>query len=884
MASIGKKQTDSLTPAMRQYAEQKAQCGDAILLFRMGDFYEMFYDDARTASQKLGLTLTSRGKSKDAIPLAGIPFHALDSYLAKLIAAGCKVAISEQMEDPRQAKGVVKRAIVRIVTPGTLTDDSLLESKSSNYLAAIGAESGGRRPIAWLELSTGAFWCASPPESAVLDELVRIDPAEVLVPEAVVDAGPDPVVQRFSSNDTASVTRRSGHWFDRHRGRTVLCDHLGVATLEGFGISDDESGIGPAAAIVEYLRETQHAPLDHIASIALRRVDDCLVIDRTTLQSLEIERTMRSGERSGSLLSAIDRTRTAMGGRLLRDWICYPLRDLGGIEVRQDSIAELRGDRRRLKESRETLADVSDIERITVRLSLGRGSPRDLLSLGSSLARLPKLTEILGEFHAAKWIELRGKLVGFDDIARLIESSIRHEAPAHLREGGVIADGFHPELDRLRAVATGGRSWLAEFQASEIERTGIPSLKVGFNRVFGYYIEITNVHRDRAPANYVRKQTLKNAERYITDELKQYETEVLTARDRAIDLEADLFEQVRKDVVIHAERLQTAGRALAQVDVLAGLASLAEERRYCRPEIVEENVLEIRDGRHPVLEQILGQEFVPNDVTLDQRQARFAVITGPNMAGKSTYIRQSALLTLLAHTGSMIPASAARIGLTDRIFARIGASDEITRGQSTFMVEMTETANILHNSTDRSLVILDEVGRGTSTYDGLSLAWAISEHIASRINARTLFATHYHELTELANLLEGVVNWNVAVREYKSANGRDAEIVFLHQIVDGGADKSYGVHVARLAGIPNRVVERSKVILEELENSFARETKTPQLRVEKAEPEGQFLLFGQMDKDPVLEEIRGIDVDSMTPLDALKTLAELRDRLRDGRK
>ena len=874
--------TDTLTPAMRQYAEQKAQCGDAILLFRMGDFYEMFHEDAKTASRALGLALTSRGKGSGGapIPLAGIPFHALDGYLAKLLAAGFRVAVSEQVEDPKLAKGVVRREIVRIVTPGTLTDETLLDDKSSNYLVAARQSAGGRVDLAALELSTGAFWCESMGRAGAVDELVRLHPAELLLPERGIEEGDDPLVRELGAILSVAVTRRSGHWFDAYHAHRSLCDHFRVRTLAGFGLEDDDPAIGPAGAVIEYLRETQKTQMGHVGALTQRASGDFLQVDQTTWRSLEIERTLRGGDRRGGLLAAVDRTGTAMGGRLLHEWLCHPLADIDAIVRRQDAIAELRGNRRGLEELRERIGNVADIERITARLAVGRGSPRDLLALGRSLSDLPAIREKLADAHAAALMDLREGLGGFDDLARYISTAIHPDAAPHLREGGVIADGFNEELDRLRSVGKDGQTWLANFQAREAERAGISTLKVGFNRVFGYYIEVTNAQRDRVPPDYVRKQTLKNAERYITTELKDYETDVLTAQDRAIQLEAELFEQVRGQVAAHTQRLLGAGRAMAAIDVLAGLAQLTIERDYCRPEIVPENVLEIVDGRHPVLEQTLSEQFVPNDVTLDAGKQRVAIITGPNMAGKSTYIRQVALLTLLAHTGSFIPARSARIGLTDRLFARVGASDEISRGQSTFMVEMTEAANILNNATDRSVIILDEIGRGTSTYDGLSLAWAITEHVATRTGARTLFATHYHELTELANLFDTVVNHNVAVREWHGGKGGEAEIVFLHKIVPGGADKSYGIHVARLAGIPPDVVERSKVILRELEDSFARETHTPQLAARQSPSDGQLLLFGDPPEHEIVRELRDLDVNELAPLAALQLLAELQRRAR----
>ncbi|KPK75234.1 MAG: DNA mismatch repair protein MutS, partial [Phycisphaerae bacterium SM23_30] len=788
-------ENQKLTPAMRQYRHFKSQYPQAILLFRMGDFYETFYEDAKTCSRALGITLTSRNKGENPIPLAGIPYHALDSYLKKLIQAGYKVAICEQVEDPAQAKGIVKRDVVRLVTPGTLTEESLLDERSGNYLAAVCFERrlSAKRPrstganvehagLAWVELSTGQFFAQRLEERYVLDELVRLRPAECLFsdePEAL----PKNFEQHLEELISASLTRRPGWVFDPQQGSETLKKHFSTASLEGFGFKETDSSIAAAGAVIEYLNETQKTALNHI--FQLRKVSRArfLQLDQTTLRSLEIDRTIRDNSFAGSLLHCLDETLTAMGARKLRLWAAYPLNDPAQIELRQDAVAELFQAENVSNQLRQHLTKIADIERISARISTHRANPRDLLGLGHALRQLPHIKAALGPCTADMLIQLCQQCDTLEKTADLIESAIDPEAGISYREGGVIRSGFNEEVDRLRNMRRDGRSWLAEYQKKLTEQTQIPSLKIGFNKVFGYYVEISNTYRDRAPGEFVRKQTIKNAERYITDELKRYENEALNAEQRCKELEGKLFEDLRGQIAAQTLHLQQAADAVAKVDVLVSLAHIARSRNYCRPQIHQDEDMEIIEGRHPVLEVTLGRQFVPNDVVLGDNKGQLAIITGPNMSGKSTYIRQTALLVLMAQMGSFIPAKSASIGLVDRIFTRVGASDELRRGQSTFMVEMIEAANILNNATERSLVILDEIGRGTSTYDGLALAWAITEHIATNIKCRTLFATHYHEITELADLLGNVKNYNVAVREWKD------EVVFLHKIVPGRTDK-----------------------------------------------------------------------------------------------
>jgi DNA mismatch repair protein MutS len=883
---------------MRQYRAFKEQYPGYILLFRMGDFYEMFYDDAKTASQVLGLALTSRSKGPAAVPLAGIPYHALDNYLARLVRAGYRVALCEQVEDPKQAKGLVQRDVVRLVTPGTLTDEALLEQREGNYLAAVfsggtGASPASKGPaketaaskpshrpdaraadvvgIAWVELSSGAFSAMLAPADHLLDELIRIRPAEVLLPEGSALDKPD-FRESLRQVASATPTARPPWAFDARAATDALHDHFGAKTLLGFGFDGWDASVSAAGAVIEYLRETQKTALAHIRS--LRRFDraDHMVIDGNTLRCLEVHRTLRTHQRAGSLLACVDRTCTGMGARLLERWLTFPLTRYSDIVARQDAVEELAADRRRLAGLRELLAGLSQIDRIAANIALARVRPRELVALGQSLAVLPQIAANLADLKSELMGHLRPKLLGLDEPAALIARSIDPDCPNVVREGGVIARGYHQELDRLRRIGADGQSWLAGYQAEQARRTGVPNLRVGYNKVFGYYIEVTNVHRDKVPADYVRKQTLKNAERYITDELKRYESEVLTAAERAKTLEADIYEEVRRQLAGHLPAMQAAAEALAVLDVLAGLAHLAVERGYRRPVITQDNVLHIVGGRHPVLAEQLKEKFVPNDVHMDARDNRLLIVTGPNMAGKSTYIRQTALLVLLAQTGSFIPAEEATIGLADRIFTRVGAADELTRGLSTFMLEMVETANILNNATSRSLVILDEVGRGTSTYDGLALAWAVSEHIALRIKCRTLFATHYHELTELEKLLDGTTNLNVAVREWAD------QVVFLHKIVKGGTDRSYGVHVARLAGVPKEVIERAKHLLPQLQAHLAEGLDMPELAERAKQAAAQMQLFA----DPatrVAREIQDADLDHMTAMQALDLLRRLKGEL-----
>jgi DNA mismatch repair protein MutS len=861
------------TPAMQQYKRLKAQYPDAILFFRMGDFYEMFYEDARTASKVLGLALTSRSKGEGAVPMAGVPYHALDTYLAKMIRAGYRVAICDQVEDPALAKGLVKRDITRLVTPGTLTDDALLDDKENNFLAAVHLD-GPRAGLAWVDLSTGAFFARDLASQALLDELTRLRPRECLMAEGASEAAAG-LVAEIREVTGALVSERSAFVFDRDEAERLLLAHFAAASLDGFGVADLACGISAAGAIIDYLQETQRTSCAHIRRIERVENGRWLHLDETTQRSLELVETLRDRRRENSLIWVLDRTATAAGARLLRQWILCPLARREAIEARLGAIEELLAARELRAELAKHLADTSDIERIVGRVATSRAGPRDMLALGKTLAQIPAVKARLTARQSDLLAEIEAGLDLLGDVRELLAAAIAGDAPLKLADGGVIKPGYNAEVDRLRDIGSSGAKWLAEFQAGEIRRTGIPTLKVGFNKVFGYYIEITNTHRDRVPAEYIRKQTIKSAERYITPQLKDHEVEVLTAEEKAKALEARLFEEVRVRVAGEIPRLQKTADALARLDVLLSLARVASDRGYTKPHIVDEPVLDIRDGKHPVLEQILGSEFVPNDVTLGGEAPRVGLITGPNMAGKSTYIRQVALLALMAHMGSYLPARSATVGLVDRIFTRVGAADELARGRSTFMVEMTETANILNNATARSLVILDEVGRGTSTFDGVALAWAVTEHIARGIGCRTLFATHYHELTELAEILEGVANFNVAVREWQD------QVVFLHKIVAGGTDKSYGVHVARLAGVPKEVVDRARQILTELEAAHLDPSGKPRIAPAAPGPSVrtvQLTLF-EGAGSAIVQELNRLDLDRLTPLEALAKLKELKDGL-----
>jgi DNA mismatch repair protein MutS len=865
---------ESITPMMQQYRELKARDPDALLLFRMGDFYEMFGEDAERASSLLGLTLTSRDKGADAIPMAGFPHPALDAYLAKIVQAGLRAAVCEQLEDPRLAKGLVKRDVVRIVTPGTLTDDDLLDPKTANYLASI-VEVGAKMGLAWVELSTGRFSLTSLLRNELMDEVARLNPAETLISELSLDA---PWARLLGRQSTTAITSRPSWDFQGEQARNMLFEQFRTKTLAGFGIDDRSPEVQAAGALVAYLRETQKSALGHITRLIPYHRADTLALDEMTRRSLELVRTLREAKREGSLLDVIDCTATPMGARQLAEWLTSPLTSTVLITERLDAVAELFNESALRGDLRDLLSQSYDLERLAARVGTGRASPRDLVALAKTLAILPKLKARLTARVSKRLNQFEGALELCPEVRAEIESALVDDPPLSIKEGGLIREGYHAGLDELRADAKGGKSWIAKFQSEQVRRTGIQSLKVGYNKVFGYYIEITHAQAQargaNIPSDYIRKQTVKNAERYITPELKEHEERVLRALDRACELEYELFTTLRDRVSAEAPRLIQAGAVLAQLDVLAALAELAARHGYTRPEVVAEPIIEVEAGRHPVLDARLPPgDFVPNDLRLGEDHGAILLITGPNMAGKSTYIRQAALITILAQLGSFVPARRARIGVVDRLFARVGATDDLFRNQSTFMVEMTETANILNNASPRSLVILDEIGRGTSTFDGISLAWSITEHIHDAIGCRTLFATHYHELVELEKTKPRLKNANVAVRE------NNEEIVFLYQIVPGGADQSYGIHVARLAGVPAFVLERAREILKFLEKQHGPDPGLPEGPIRRKVKTGRALtgsLFAAL-PDPLLEELRQIDLDGITPEQAHALVRRLRE-------
>lgn len=869
-----------LSPMMERYQAVKAEHPGAMLLFRMGDFYELFHEDAQNASRVLGLTLTSRDKNSDnPVPMAGFPYHQLDSYLQKLIQAGFRAAICDQVEDPKKAKGLVRREVTRVVTPGTLTDDQMLDPRQSNFLACVAPSKSGIG-LAWLELSTGRFYLTDVEPSQLQDELARIRPAECLIPESAAQEGQ--FSARRTETQTFVLTTRPEWCFARDESRRLLNEHFGTRTLEGFDV-DDTPAVTAAGALLEYVRETQKTALPHIVRLEYWRRGRHMIIDEATRRSLELTQTLRDGRRDFTLLGVMDETCTPMGSRLLAEWLSSPLMDLEQITQRQDAIEELVGQLTLRDDVRELLKQTYDLQRLTSRVATGRCSPRDLVCLARTLEQLPKMRARLAERRSKRLQTLEQRIELCPDVHTAITAAIVDEPPNAITDGGVIRPGYNVDLDEFRDLMRGGRQWMAAYQAKEIERTGIPSLKIGFNKVFGYYLEVTAANREKVPADYIRKQTLKNQERFITPELKEYEDKVLRAEDRAKALEQELFSSLRDQVATFVPVLLRTAEAMAEIDVLAGLSTLAANAGYCRPTLQEDALLDIRDGRHPVLDRLLpAGQFVPNDVRLgipasaeyEKGAGRVQIITGPNMAGKSTYIRQAALITIMAQVGSFVPARSALIGIADRVFARVGASDELARGQSTFMVEMTETARILNTATAKSLVILDEIGRGTSTYDGISLAWAITEFLHDEVQCRTMFATHYHELTDLTATLRNASNWNVAVRE------SNEDVVFLHRIVEGAAGRSYGIHVAKIAGVPRLVTDRAATILATLENDHVSadgRPKVPQRETTKQRRQQKSLF--QLPEDPVIDQLRNLSVDELSPMQALQELYRLRQQI-----
>ncbi len=864
------------TPAMAQYAEAKRRYPDALVFFRMGDFYEMFYDDAKLASEALGLTLTARDKERK-IPMAGVPVKAANGYLQRLLTQGHKVAVCEQMSDPKLSKGLVEREVVRVLTPGTITEDEVLEPRQSNFLLAVrpAAKKERRNKIglAWVDLSTGRFLVAEPPKGALFDEIARIAPSEILLPESAAESE---LGDEIVANTRCAVTPVPDWTLDKESATRVLKEHFEVKSLRGFGLDRMPAALSAAGAALEYLRDTQLTSLGHVTKIEQHDAGGVLLLERTTRRRLDLVQRP-DGSTDATLVHVLDRTKTAMGGRMLREWILAPLTDRGAIERRHDGVEELFKDGFLRRDLIEALGSIRDVERILARVATNRANARDLSSLTRSLEVLPALRALLGSVYSRTLGDLRERINCFEDLCALLARALRDEPPATITDGGMIAEGFDETLDELRGMSRNAKDWIAAYQAKEAERTGIPKLKIGYNKVFGYYLEVTNPHRDKVPDDYKRKQTLTNAERYVTPELNEYEEKVLRSDERAKDLERKLFESLRDETAKHIAAIQSVANVVAEIDTLASLADVASACDYVRPELLDDRTLEIRDGRHPVVEAAMtsGDRFVPNDTLLDGTN-RIGLITGPNMAGKSTYIRQTAILVLMAQMGSFVPAATARIGICDRIHTRVGAEDDLARGQSTFMVEMSEAAYILNHATERSLVILDEVGRGTSTFDGIAIAWALTEYLSEVIGARTLFATHYAELTRLSDELPAVRNLNVGVREWGDS------IVFLHRIQEGATDRSYGIHVARLAGVPEAVVERARAVLTGLEDS--REETVDRIAFGDAPTvdqthDVQLGLFAPSEPHPAVEELKALDVENMTPLEALNALAELKKKM-----
>ena len=865
------------TPMMQQYLEIKSEYPDAILFFRLGDFYEMFMDDAVVASRVLDITLTSRNKgATEEIPLCGVPFHSCQPYVAKLVQNGHKVAICEQVEDPKEAKGIVKRAVVRVVTPGLVVDTDTLDPRRNNYLMALFPGENDAYGISFVDITTGEFRVTELPDpESTAGEIVSRDPAEVLLVEGEFGDGLTELLR--DAMQGRNVNRLPDWAAAEDRARQMLLESFPGCSMESFGCREMPAAVRAAGMILHYLEETQKSSVSHLQPLQTYHVRDHMVLDDFTRRNLELTETLHDGGRRGSLLGVMDRTVTAMGARKLRHWMTHPLVDRQRIEDRHAAVEELVRESLCRDELRRALDDVYDLERLNGRIAMATGNAKDLVALRISLEKLPQIIDLLAQLDSPMLVDLRETLDTLPDMVDLIASSIVDDPPFVLREGGLIREGYRAELDELRRVSREGKGWIARLEQEEKERTGISNLKVRYNRVFGYYIEVTKSHLDRVPEDYQRKQTLANAERYITPTLKEYEEKVLGAEDRVVEIEYDLFQMIRRQVAAEGQRIQTAADKVATLDILLGLADLSHERNYCRPEMDESTELIIEDGRHPVIETMnLGERFVPNDVHMDTEERQILIITGPNMAGKSTFMRQVALLVLMAQMGCMVPAKKARIGIVDRIFTRVGASDNLARGQSTFMVEMTEAANILNHATPRSLIVLDEIGRGTSTFDGVSIAWAVAEylHDNAQVAAKTLFATHYHELTDLAQTRERVRNYNVAVKEW------DDQIIFLRRIVKGGASHSYGIQVARLAGLPQDVISRAKEVLHNLEAGeyVAGAPRLARSRQDnKAVPAPQLGLFEQ--PDSVREKLEEIDVSVLTPLEALNLLDELKRML-----
>lgn len=878
-----------LTPMMQKYMETKEQYKDCILFYRLGDFYEMFFDDALVASKELEITLT--GKScglEERAPMCGIPYHAVEGYLSKLVSRGYKVAICEQVEDPKLAKGLVKREVIRVVTPGTNLNVQSLEAGKNNYLLSIAYTPDGIG-ISAADVTTGDYYVTEVEDLKKLnDELMKYEPSEIICNEAFLVSGFD--VNDLKSRLHISVNALESHMFDDDGCRRILMKHFKVNTLIGLGVEEFPTGLLAAGALLQYLYDTQKTDLEHFTHIYPYLTSKYMLLDSSTRRNLELTETLREKQKRGSLLWVLDKTKTAMGARLLRNYIEQPLIEKDEMEKRLDAIQELNQDSISRDEIREYLNPIYDLERLLSKVTYKTANPRDLIAFRNSLQMLPPIKTVLSAFEKEELTEIREQIDGLEDIYQLIDEAIIEEPPISIREGGMIKDGFDETIDRLRSAKHDGKQWLAQLEEEDRERTGIKNLKIKYNKVFGYYFEVTNSYKDLVPEDYIRKQTLANAERYTTPRLKELEDTILNAEDKLQTLEYDVFCRIRDTIAQELVRIQNTAKAIAKLDVYASLSLVSERNHYVRPKLNEKGVIDIKDGRHPVVEQMITNDmFIANDTYLDNGSHCISVITGPNMAGKSTYMRQTALIVLMAQIGCFVPARTANIGIVDRIFTRVGASDDLASGQSTFMVEMNEVANILRNATSKSLLILDEIGRGTSTFDGLSIAWAVIEHISNRklLGAKTLFATHYHELTELEGKMNNVNNYCIAVKECGD------DIVFLRKIVKGGADKSYGIQVAKLAGVPDMVIDRAKEIVEQLSDNDITE-KVQNIAIDnkndgkaKKQPKydevdlAQMSLFDTVTDEDILKELMEIEVTTLTPLDALNTLYRLQNKLKN---
>ena len=878
-----------LTPMMQKYMETKEQYKDCILFYRLGDFYEMFFDDALVASKELEITLT--GKScglEERAPMCGIPYHAVEGYLSKLVSRGYKVAICEQVEDPKLAKGLVKREVIRVVTPGTNLNVQSLEAGKNNYLLSIAYTPDGIG-ISAADVTTGDYYVTEVEDLKKLnDELMKYEPSEIICNEAFLVSGFD--VNDLKTRLHISVNALESHMFDDDGCRRILMKHFKVNTLIGLGVEEFPTGLLAAGALLQYLYDTQKTDLEHFTHIYPYLTSKYMLLDSSTRRNLELTETLREKQKRGSLLWVLDKTKTAMGARLLRNYIEQPLIEKDEMEKRLDAIQELNQDSISRDEIREYLNPIYDLERLLSKVTYKTANPRDLIAFRNSLQMLPPIKTVLSAFEKEELTEIREQIDGLEDIYQLIDEAIIDEPPLSIREGGMIKDQFDETIDRLRSAKHDGKQWLAQLEEEDRERTGIKNLKIKYNKVFGYYFEVTNSYKNLVPEDYIRKQTLANAERYTTPRLKELEDTILNAEDKLQTLEYDVFCRIRDTIAQELVRIQNTAKAIAKLDVYASLSLVSERNHYVRPKLNEKGVIDIKDGRHPVVEQMITNDmFIANDTYLDNGSHCISVITGPNMAGKSTYMRQTALIVLMAQIGCFVPARTANIGIVDRIFTRVGASDDLASGQSTFMVEMNEVANILRNATSKSLLILDEIGRGTSTFDGLSIAWAVIEHISNRklLGAKTLFATHYHELTELEGKMNNVNNYCIAVKECGD------DIVFLRKIVKGGADKSYGIQVAKLAGVPDMVIDRAKEIVEQLSDNDITE-KVQNIAIDnkndgkaKKQPKydevdlAQMSLFDTVTDEDILKELMEIEVTTLTPLDALNTLYRLQNKLKN---